>query len=132
MKGSIRKIHENFLEKARIPMLPSPLPIVPVKSDTPIIATERWNKVDGKLVKTFMFRELTMRDEFVRELFEYERKIGHSATIVIKGDKVKLFLVTDGPGHVTELDNEYSKYADELYKDVVYDPFHGQEYLKRL
>ncbi len=129
---NLKSLHENFLEKARKPMLPGRLPIQATPADAPIIAVERWTQADGRLTKVFRFREQKRRHIFVTGLLEHEDEVGHHAVITIKGDTVRLVLTTDGPGHVTELDKDYARFADELFRDVVYNPYHGKEHLRDL
>jgi pterin-4a-carbinolamine dehydratase len=40
---------------------------------------------------------------------------------------VSIRLQTKDIAEVTELDREYAKWTDELYKDVVYSPSHGRK-----
>ena len=44
----------------------------------------------------------------------------HFLTGMIEEENVTINLQTKDIGQVTELDKEYSKWADELYKDIVY------------
>lgn len=120
MKLSI--LHESFIEKARRPMSFGRLPIEPIEGGTAIIPVEKWEKVESpkRLRKTFKFMSRKSRNAFVSELFEYEEKSGHHATLTIEEDKVVLDVRTKDVDQITELDKEYATYADVLFKDIVY------------
>ena len=119
---NLRKLHEAFIEKAQRPMSLGRLPVQAKESEQPIIASERWHNVNGKLVKRFAFRERRLRDAFVNALFEYELTVQHQADMFISGDEVRLCVFTRHIDHITELDREYARFADASFKDVVYSP----------
>lgn len=102
------------------------LPVLPKESDVPVIAVDKWKKVESptRLHKTYRFMSQDMRNEFVRELFDYEDETHHNATITVGEGEVTLDVRTKDIDQVTELDKEYAKWADELYKDVVYSRSH--------
>jgi pterin-4a-carbinolamine dehydratase len=103
------------------------LPVQAKEAEAPVIAVERWHDVDGTLMKTYHFRRDGDRDLFVNGLFEHENEVKHNALIIIQGDKVALRLKTHNIDRVTELDREYARFADSLFKDVVYSPSYGAE-----
>ena len=109
----LKIIHESFIDKARRQMSFGRLPIVPV---------DRWKLVDSpkRLHKAYKFISNELRNAFVEGLFEYEKKIGHNAKMVIEEYIVTLDVYTKDIDQVTELDKEYAKYADILFKDIVY------------
>ena len=96
------------------------LPISPAATDTPIIATNSWVKKDNKIQKKYEFMSKEMRNEFVTQLFEHEEEVGHHAKFSVEEDSVTLTLQTKDVEQITELDKEYAKFADVLYKDIVY------------
>lgn len=122
---NLKKLHEAFIEKANRPMTFGALPIDPCERTSPIIAVERWQKVDGSLTKRYEFRRENDRGRFVLGLLNYEQEVKHNATIVIEPGAVTIRVMTHDVGHVTELDKEYATFADVLFRDVVYDPDHG-------
>lgn len=124
---SLKKLHEEFIEKANRPMSFGALPIEPKEAEVPVIAVERWREVEGALVKRYQFRRPGDRDRFVMALLEYEHEVQHNARLVIEGDQVALRLVTHDVDRVTELDKEYARFADATFKDVVYSPQYGTE-----
>ena len=121
----LTRLHEEFLDKARRPMTFGSLPVSPRASDVPVIPVNKWVK-DGKtLVKTYNFRLQEQRNDFVKQLLDHEVEVGHNADISITEGGVSIRLQTKDIGEVTELDKEYAKWTDELYRDVVYSAAHG-------
>lgn len=124
--SSLRRLHEEFLDKARRPMDLGHLPVMPRGRDVPVVATNRWEKTDNSLIKTYKFISNELRNDFVRQLLIHEERAGHHATMTIQHETVTLTLQTHNLEQVTELDKEFSKAADELYKDVVYSLSHDR------
>jgi pterin-4a-carbinolamine dehydratase len=118
----LKKLHEAFIDKARRPMTFGKLPIQPLENGLAIIPVDKWEIVDSpkRLRKSFKFVSNELRNQFVFGLFEYEQKIGHHAVITVSEYKVALDIYTKDIDLVTELDKEYAKHADVLFKDVVY------------
>jgi pterin-4a-carbinolamine dehydratase len=102
------------------------LPVMPRGRDVPVIVTDKWKKSENSLIKTYKFISNELRNDFVRQLLIHEENVGHNATISIQHETVTLTLQTHDIKQVTELDKEYAKYADELYKDVVYSLSHDE------
>lgn len=121
----LQDLHEQFIEKANRPMEFGSLPIEPREPEVPVIAVDRWKDVDGALYKTYRFRRMTDRNDFVMQLLAYETSVEHNAEIRIDHDSVDLKLQTKDLGKPTELDKEYARYADVLFKGLVYSPLHG-------
>lgn len=98
------------------------LPIKPVAGEVAIIPVNKWEKVKSptRLRKTFNFMSSAARNQFVISLFEYEKEIGHNATMTVEEEQVTLDIRTKDIDQITELDKEYAKFADILFKDVVY------------
>jgi len=103
------------------------LPVVPHEVETPVFAVDRWREADGALYKTYRFRRMQDRNAFVSLLLTYEANCEHSADIHISEDAVSLKLQTKDLGKATELDKEYAKYADVLFRDLVYSSTHGNQ-----
>lgn len=120
----LRRLHEEFLDRARRPMDFGKLPVTPRGKDVPVIVTDRWKKSNNSLIKTFKFISNELRNDFVRQLLIHEEKAGHHATITVQYEEVTLTLQTHNLDQITELDREYARHADELYKDVVYSLSH--------
>lgn len=91
---------------------------ISAKQRQQIVPIERWIDEPEFLQKTFKFRRAIDRNDFVVELFEYEKQIKHLGKIEIVDDSVTVTLQTKTIELVTELDKEYAKFADVLYKDI--------------
>lgn len=122
----LSRLHEEFIDAARRPMDFGRLPVMPRGKDVPVIATDRWKKSDNSLIKTYRFLSNELRNDFVRQILIHEENVGHNATISIQSETVTLTLKTVDVEQITELDKEYAKHADELFKDVVYSLTHDR------
>lgn len=120
MSRTLRNLHEAFINKAREPMIKGALPISPVEEFLPVVPMNTWKKTDEYYVKKFEFRLQVQRDMFIKVLLNYEADVGHHAKMVINEGLVVLMLQTKDVKNVTELDKEYAKHADAVYKDVVH------------
>lgn len=118
----VSDLHEVFIEKARRPMTFGKLPIKPIENDLAILPVEKWSKVDSpqRLRKKFRFRSQDLRNEFVKEIFDYEIEKKHNATLTVDEDFVVVELRTKDIDQITEVDREFAKFLDELFKDIAY------------
>lgn len=121
------RLREQFIDQSNRAMDFGALPVSPKRSETPIIPVDRWLEHNGSLCKTYRFRRTHDRDSFVMQLLAYEAAAKHNAEILINEDKVSLRLRTRDVNMTTELDKEYARYADVLFKDLVYSHSHGDE-----
>ena len=119
---SLADLHESFINKAREPFVKGVLPVKPKEGFLPVIAMNTWKKSEDYYVKKFEFRVQAHRNEFIKQLLEYEDEVGHNAKMVVNEGLVVLMLQTKDLERVTEIDKEYAKYADAVYKDVVLIP----------
>lgn len=118
---SLKSLHREFIEKANRQMtLGGKLPINAKEPVHVIIATERWGMLDDKLVKTYNFLNQDDKVDFIVALMKYESSVGHHAALVMNRDKIVIQLQTKDLGKVTEIDKEYAKFADSLFKDILY------------
>lgn len=85
---------------------------------------DRWNITGGSLTKRYQFRRPENRPRFVMALMEYESETQHHAVLIVDEDAVIVKLVTKDIDRVTELDKEYARFADIVFKDLVYSPVH--------
>ena len=120
-------LHEEFIQKANRPMTFGALPVSPKEAEAPILPVERWRIMDDSLCKLYKFRRAVDRDHFVIALLSYEAETQHHADILIMEGEVSLKLSTKDLQKVTELDKEYARFADQLFRDLVYSPDHGDE-----
>ena len=123
----LQQLHEQFIAQAERPMRFGALPVSPKEAEAPVLAVERWIDADGALCKTYRFRRMSDRAQFVIALLAYEDQTQHNAIIRIDHDNVHLRVQTHDLGKVSELDREYARYADVLFRELVYSSTHGAE-----
>ncbi len=121
---SFKRLHEEFIEPSNRAMNFDKLPVQPKEGQPPILPAERWRNVNDALHKTYKFRRLVDRNQFVVSLLAYEQVVGHNAELVIAEQQINLKLQTKDINRITELDKEYARYADVLFKDIVYNNEH--------
>jgi pterin-4a-carbinolamine dehydratase len=100
------------------------LPVNTRRVELPVVPMDRWVKEGSPahLTKTYKFRRQSDRNPFVLALMEYEEQVGHHARLTLDEDTVKVELLTRDIEQVTELDKEFAKYADDVYKDLAMRP----------
>ena len=108
---------EAYIASPQVPFEP---PIKAQKPEAlPIIPTERWMVIDRKrLTKTFSFESVDKRNTFVSQLLRLEADCGHHAEITITEEGVRLRLWTKTSDSLTDLDKEYARAADAMYRDL--------------
>lgn len=123
------QLHEEFMYQAinTTTVASSGSPIKAREPEVPVLPMERWREVDGALYKTYTFRRIPDRNTFVMQLLVYETSTEHNAQIRIEENRVDLKVQTKDIGKVTELDKEYARYADVLFRSLVYSPSYGDE-----
>lgn len=124
---NLSSLHERFIELANRPMSFGGLPVRPLRPLAPVIAVDRWKEADGALHKTYRFRRQADRNDFVIQLLAYESRTCHNAQLKVDEETVELKLTTRDVSRVTSLDKEYARYADVLFKELVYSHRHADE-----
>jgi len=122
-------IMEGFVERARqgrtVPTSRGPVQINHTGQANPIIPVDRWQCVDKKsLRKLFRFKTTEQRNQFIFQLLQFEELVQHHADLIVSKDTVDLCVWTKDMGTVTDLDKDYAKQADVIFKDVAYCPVH--------
>lgn len=118
-------VSEHLDDVRRRYAIESSAPVVPKHSNVPVLATTRWQVVDGFLRKSFLFLRQEQRDQFVVALLGYEANVGHHASITLNaGGEAASFCVdvaaaTSGGRMITELDKEYARNADAVYVETM-------------
>ena len=110
VSGHLSVINERWL--------PSSSPPLEAKQRMPISPQTKWDSSSGVLKKTFQFDADRSRYEFIIGLMGREVDVGHRAKITIDNDKVGIELITHDVNQITELDREYAKFCDALFKDL--------------
>lgn len=120
--NTLMKLHQKLMNESKNDMFGThKLPIEAQHDDTgPVIPVERWVDIGGCLKKTYRFRTLDMRNRFVRFLLTHEEDVGHSAELTLTEECVCVKVKTKDIDQVTELDKEYARTCDLVYKDVCY------------
>jgi len=120
MKTSLTNLHESYIKRAEQPLFGTKLPVIPKNDDKIVIPTAKWVNNEGQLEKTFRFLSVKIRNQFINELLEYEEHVGHNANMSIEKNNVFIRLFTEDTDKISELDKEYARHADLVYKDVLY------------
>lgn len=102
-------------------------PIKAKEPEVPVLPMNRWREAGGAMYKTYEFRRMPDRNNFVMQLLAYESTTEHNAEIRIEENRVDLKIQTKDLGKVTELDKEYARYADVLFRSLVYSHPYGDE-----
>ena len=69
--------------------------------------------------KTYNLSDKTQVFNFIGEVLKYESQANHDGTIKIAGKKVTIEVYTHDLNRITELDQEYIREVDLIYKDVL-------------
>lgn len=85
-----------------------------------ISTSQDWSLFRGRLQKLYTFDSPNKLQAFVSEILEYESKTKHLGNMRIGDNTVIVEVFTKGINSVTELDYEYAREADLIYKDVEY------------
>jgi pterin-4a-carbinolamine dehydratase len=115
-------LHEEYIVQAGRPLEFGGMPVKAKEPEAPILPMDRWREVDGALYKTYRFRRTSDRNTFVMQLLAYESTTEHNAELRIERDVVDVKVQTHDLGKVTEIDKEYARYADILFRGLVYNP----------
>lgn len=90
------------------------LPISPENSEWVV------DKSPERLKRIFTFESLETRNWFVSEVLEQEKATGHYGFMQIEGLDVTIEVHTHDVSRVTELDQEYAEFCDNVFQDVSY------------
>lgn len=135
--GKLLEMYNNFVANDGNTITPR-VPIVPRDSNIPVIRTNRWLKTRDdvlgveKLMKEYEFSSKISKVQFITGLSSYEEQIQHHANIQIEFQeetpqfRVRLELWTRNINQVTELDKEYARFADTLYRELLYNDKHAK------
>ena len=98
-----------------------PTNLIQENSSFPIEVVEStWEIKDNpeRMGRTFRFKDLTARNWFLAEVLENEKSNHHYGKILIEGMDVKVEVQTHDLNCITELDQEYAAYCDDVWGDV--------------
>jgi pterin-4a-carbinolamine dehydratase len=91
-----------------------------------IVPQDRWQLIDfvngeKALRKTYRFFSVSNRNTFLNELFESDNDVVRSREVKVNKLSVDVILGTPHLGVPTEIDKEFAKFLDDLYRDVSFD-----------
>jgi pterin-4a-carbinolamine dehydratase len=117
---TLGKLMEGYLTKPN-----SNAPVNVSVRELPIMPLNRWQLEDKrKLRKRYSFETISQRNHFMTQLLQYEGEKNHFADLAVTNEYVEVCIYTKNIEAITELDKEYAKFVDILYKDVMYVPEH--------
>ncbi len=117
----LSQLHEAYIRQAEKPLYGMhKLPVIPKNDERIVIPTAKWMVNDDKLEKTYRFLSTKVRNLFLTEILDYETEIGHHAVLSVEQKTVFIQLSTKDTDKFSELDKEYARHADLVYKDVLY------------
>lgn len=113
----LSSIMEAYLASAQVPSEP---PVKATPSSAPIVPMNKWMLEDKKcLRKTYMFDSIELRNEFMRQLFDVDGADFHAKEIYAVDNTVTIRVCTKVDSALSELDKEFARLVDVIYKDVV-------------
>lgn len=88
------------------------LPVVPAKV--------KWEVVDGpeRFVRRFEFADRRRLIDFVNDVLIFEDELKHHGELKVGAEAVDISVYTHTVEAITELDQEYVRAVDEIYRDV--------------
>ena len=86
----------------------------PEQAVSRLAALPKWQIEDGKLKRTFSFKDFTASLAFVNRVGEQAEKACHHPGIDIRYNRVRLSLVTHDEGGLTAKDFDLAAAADKL------------------
>ncbi len=130
MASLLKELMQDYKDRAFSSTLPSNTPIAPFNRRTekfPVFPVARWNDVDSKLRKRFTFIGAETLMRFVNEVIEYSEELNHHSVITISKRTVDITVWTRNLSIITEIDREFARHVDEIYKDVIHSEItHGE------
>lgn len=72
-----------------------------------------------RFYKEYIFDNTTQVLAFLAEVLKYQKSANHSGTQKIEDNKVSIEVYTHNIDRITELDQEYTRQTDFIYKDVL-------------
>lgn len=115
---------ENYIVRRTTTMLDDrdrPIRVVTSNSVTPLKPSNRWEPLGKRaLSKMFEFRDYEHRDRFIADVLEFEKDNGHRAKLLIDDLVVTIEVSTKDLDVITDLDKEYAKETDLIYREICY------------
>lgn len=120
----VSSLVENYIVRRTTTMLDdrdTPVRVAVTRTDTPLKPSNRWEKIGKRaLTKRFEFRDYDHRDRFISDILEFEKERGHRGKMMIEDLVVTVEVSTKDIDAITELDQEYARETDIIYREVCY------------
>ncbi len=90
---------------------------VPIRVSSP---RSEWEIIDSpkRLSRVFFFSDFPTLKSFLGHILDYENQTQHHAEIKINEMSVEVSLFTRDLNAITELDYDYAKFSDVIYRDL--------------
>jgi pterin-4a-carbinolamine dehydratase len=99
-----------------------PLRGLVIQRDVPVVPKKatRWQKIlsPNRLHATYAFSSKKEYYLFLVAAFSHERQVNHHAKIICDYPEITIEVYTHDVNDITELDLEYAREIEEIYKDV--------------
>ena len=97
--------------------------------DLPVLPSrEEWVVLESpsRLARTYNFQNVDSRNAFLGEVLEAEASHGHYGKVTMDGLEVTVEVWTHDLDMVTELDKEYARDCDAVFRDISLMKFGGR------
>jgi len=93
------------------------VPVVPCEN-----FRDKWEVLEHprRLSRTYKFPNRQKLKFFIEGLLDYEDEANHHGEVTVNHEIVSIEIFTKALNSITELDYEYAKMADLIYRDVEY------------
>lgn len=115
MNNNLKNLLKEYFE-------PTPSPVLVPSKNFPVkVSTCQWeiHTDPERFSKRFKFNSRPRLIDFVREVLILEDEIKHHGDLKISYDEVTIDVYTHNVNKITELDQEYTRSVDFIYKDVL-------------
>jgi pterin-4a-carbinolamine dehydratase len=110
----------GFTDPSKAQMQFGVKPVIVRGQELPVFPTNRWRNCGSYITKRYEFRRLSDKQRFVEIVMKYERKVQHFSQMNIDRESVTLKLSTQTVDKPTEIDKEFAKFVDGVFKDITY------------
>ena len=117
----IGELLREYLEEEDAPLVNSDALFLKTSIEAPVVPYKNeWDtlKDPQRLVRRFKFDSQKVLKFFIDEILEHQEESRHHAQILIEYGSVTIEIYTHDINDITEIDIEWSKSADQIYKDV--------------
>jgi len=132
MKQTLLEINSKFIKRSQKMIFENielPVKVTDEREALAINPMHKWTILEDpkRLVRQYDFRLRDQKRDFITGLLDYEDETSHQSKMTLFDDSVQVEVWTKGIDQPSELDKEYAKFADSLYRDIVYSTGHEEE-----